>query len=393
MKRTRKALSLALILCMLIGMALATALTAFAVTSTEETSTGNTPVTKWVNNEGKPLTTSSTGMGGKVDTFFSFGYYIRGNDTTCGTRWKDLPDRTQNPLKSNAGGDGYITNGFLYDSWPGHQMGLRFVAPFTGTVKMTFQLANNNASGNAAIVLANDATAVNSVGDRSGVLKEWKIVDHTDFSVALTYEFNVTANENYYLICCFKDGRQKAYFWINSLEYTNVEFAGTATMMGHSISALENPVVNFYVKLDGSPMGVAANITVGNDMPISVVGESYTGKGPDGQNFTAEDYVFVYSVPVPAKRMTETVKISLVKDGQELLTSGNTYSVAEYCYAQVKIWKDAGETVTQEQLDVAKICTGILVYGRTAQQYFGYNTANLPQIDADLLALVMADCQ
>lgn len=389
MKRTQKALSLALILCMLLGMALATVLTVFAETSTPATP----PVTQWVNNEGKPLTTSSTGMGGKVDTFFSFGSYIRGNDTTCGTHWKDIPDRTQNPLKSNAAGDGCITNGFIYDSWPGHQMGLRFVAPFTGTVKMTFQLANSNASGDAAIVLANDATAVNSVGDRSGVLKEWKIVDHTDFSVALTYEFKVTANENYYLICCFKDGRQRAYFWINSLEYTSVELAGTATMMGHSISAMEIPVVNFYVKLDGSPMGVAANITVGDDAPIRVVGESYTGKGPDGQNFTAEDYVFVYSVPVSAKKMTETVRISLMKDGQELLTSGNTYSVAEYCYAQVKIWKDAGDAATRDQLDVAKICTGILVYGRTAQQYFGYNTANLPQIDADLLALVMADCQ
>ena len=112
MKQTRKALSIALILCMLLGTSLATVLTAFAETSTPTTP----PVTQWVNNEGKPLTTSSTGMGGKVDTFFSFGYYIRGNDTTCGTRWKDIPDRTQNPLKSNAGGDGCITNGFFYDS-------------------------------------------------------------------------------------------------------------------------------------------------------------------------------------------------------------------------------------------------------------------------------------
>ena len=58
MKRTQKALSLALILCMLLGMALATVLTVFAETSTPATP----PVTQWVNNEGKPLTTSSTGM-------------------------------------------------------------------------------------------------------------------------------------------------------------------------------------------------------------------------------------------------------------------------------------------------------------------------------------------
>ena len=54
MKRTQKALSLALILCMLLGMALATVLTAFAETSTPATP----PVTQWVNNEGKPLNKS-----------------------------------------------------------------------------------------------------------------------------------------------------------------------------------------------------------------------------------------------------------------------------------------------------------------------------------------------
>ena len=392
MKRTRKALSIALILCMLLGTALATVLTAFAETSTPTTP----PVTQWVNNEGKPLTTSSTGMGGKVDTFFSFGYYKRGNDTTCGGSWADITDdRTQTTLKANTGGDGKIDNGFLYTAWPAYQMGIRFVAPFTGTVKLTFQFANKNATGagNEGLILANDATSVNGVGGMSGTLKEWKITDYTDFSSTQTYEFDVSANENYYLICHMMADYKSAYFWINSLEYTSVELAGTATMMGHSISAMEIPVVNFYVKLDGSPMGVAANITVGDDAPIRVVGESYTGKGPDGQNFTAEDYVFVYSVPVSAKKMTETVRISLMKDGQELLTTGNTYSVAEYCYAQVKTWKDAGDAATQDQLDVAKVCTGILVYGRTAQQYFGYNTANLPQIDAALLALVTADCR
>ena len=54
MKQTRKALSIALILCMLLGTSLATVLTAFAETSTPTTP----PVTQWVNNEGKPLNKS-----------------------------------------------------------------------------------------------------------------------------------------------------------------------------------------------------------------------------------------------------------------------------------------------------------------------------------------------
>ena len=184
--------------------------------------------------------------------------------------------------------------------------------------------------------------------------------------------------------------------YINSAEYIEMPVVtDSAQVIGHSLSALDTPVINFYVKLSETAVGSDASVRIGSDDAITVCGISAVGVvGPDGTPLTEADHVRIYSVPVAAKRMTETVTISILgSDGQELLTSGNTYSVAEYCYAQVKIWKDAGDAVTQEQLDVAKICTGILVYGRTAQQYFGYNTANLPQIDADLLALVMADCQ
>ena len=381
MKQIQKIFSVLLSLCLLAGS---------FVCMTVSTS-AEAPQTKWVNNDGNviPAQDACQSLFAKVNSVFSYGVYKRGDGTTAGTAWNSTDANADINLWA-IDGNASIYDGYKYTCWPAYNQGVKFTAPYTGTIQVTYQLGQGNMT-NCSLIVAKDDTVISANGGISNHISETTVIG-ADFTEQKTMELDVTAGQNLYFIMRNLQEYKAGYFWINSVEYTSVKFVGTATMLGHSISAMDTPVVNFYVKLDGSPMGVAANITVGSDAPISVVGEAYTGVGPNGANFTAEDYVYVYSVPVSAKRMTETITISLVKDGEEMLKTNNTYSVAEYCYAQVAAYKAAGAEATADQTRLAKVCTGILLYGRTAQQYFGYNLENLPTIDSAVLALVTADC-
>ena len=126
-------------------------------------------------------------------------------------------------------------------------------------------------------------------------------------------------------------------------------------------------LIRFYVKLPADGVGNAAKIKIGNDDAITVHGTSAVGiKGPDGNELTEEDHVLIYSIPVSAKRMTDTITIPIKNpDWIELLTEKNTYSASEYCTAQVKDYKDAKAA--------------------------GTDTTDLPVIDADVYALLAAD--
>ncbi len=381
MKRIQKFISVLLSLCLLAG-----SFVCMTVSTSAEAAQ-----TKWVNNDGNVISAQDAcqSLFAKVNPVFSYGVYVRGDGTTAGTAWNSTDKNADINLWA-IDGNASIYDGYKYVCWPAYNQGVKFTAPYTGTIEVKYQLGNNNMT-NCSLIVAKDDTVISANGTTSNHISETTVIE-ADFTQQKTMTLDVTEGQNLYFIMRNIDGYKAGYFWINSVEYTSVKFVGTATMLGHSISAMDTPVVNFYVKLDGSPMGVAANITVGNDAPISVVGEAYTGVGPNGENFTAEDYVYVYSVPVSAKRMTETITISLVKDGEEMLKTNNTYSVAQYCYAQIAAYKAAGAEATTTQINVAKVCTGILVYGRTAQQYFGYNLENLPTIDSAVLTLVTDDC-
>lgn len=382
MKRIQKFISVLLSLCLLAG-----SFVCMTVSTSAEAAQ-----TKWVNNDGKVISAqdASQSLFAKVNPVFSYGVYVRGDGTTAGTAWNSTDAYPDDINKWAIDGNALIYDGYKYACWPAYNQGVKFTAPYTGTIQVTYQLGQGSMT-NCSLIVAKDDTVIDKYGNASNHISETTVIG-ADFTEQKTMTLDVTAGQNLYFIMRNLVENKAGYFWINSVEYTSVKFVGTATMLGHSISAMDTPVVNFYVKLDGSPMGVAANITVGSDAPISVVGEAYTGVGPSGENFTAEDYVYVYSVPVSAKRMTETITISLVKDGEEMLKTNNTYSVADYCYAQVAAYKAAGAEATADQTRVAKVCTGILLYGRTAQQYFGYNLENLPTIDSAVLALVTADC-
>ena len=71
-------------------------------------------------------------------------------------------------------------------------------------------------------------------------------------------------------------------------------------------------LIRFYVKLPADGVGNAAKNKIGNDDAITVHGTSAVGiKGPGGNELTEEDHVLIYSIPVSAKRMTDTITIPI----------------------------------------------------------------------------------
>lgn len=383
MKNFKKIFAIILTLCMM-----STLFIGFGVSANAE----EPAVTKWENNEGAKITAQDAcqSLFSKTNSAFSYGTYVRGDSTTAGTTF-NTTDGLTDPNLYGLDSAGHIYDGYKYSCWPNYNYGVKFTAPYTGTIKVTYQLGQGGMT-NAALMVGGDNLVINSSGGTSNQIKEITMIG-TDFTQTATMELEVSANQNLYFIVRNLADYHDGYFWINSVEYTNVVPVDGADVIGYSISALETPVVNFYVQLDGNPMGTYAEIKVGSDKATKVMGEAYTGAGPDGTDFTASDFVFVYSIPVSAKRMTETITISIKKDGQELLSANTTYSVNQYCQAQVAKYVAAGTGATQDQIDVAKACTAILVYGRSMQKYFNYNTDNLPAINATLLELVNADMQ
>lgn len=419
MKQTRKALSIALILCMLLGTSLATVLTAFAAAPAGKTTLTTDPETgypKWSNDE---TVGWRNGNWYGNDSPFAYEYYVAPTATALTPpedatnvmgfypmKWHEQTGRFRATLTGTASAYGATdANIGVLACYHHIASAVSFAAPHTGKIRFTYQCAiyanadGTNQSVDGTFYISKSALNPSDPSTYMEAITMEKAASHNEagYGVKKTVEVDVKAGEKVYFTTKNNAGSLlMSVVYINSAEYIEMPVVtDSAQVIGHSLSAMDTPVVNFYVKLSETAVGSDASIKVGSDEAVTVSGISAAGVvGPNGETLTEADHVRVYSVPVPAKRMTETVTISILgSDGQELLTTGNTYSVAEYCYAQVKTWKDAGDAATQDQLDVAKVCTGILVYGRTAQQYFGYNTANLPQIDAALLALVTADCR
>lgn len=424
MRKMRIFLSLCLTLCMMMSM-----FVGFVPAASAEDET----LPKYLNNGGnlvKTITSDGGVMGSFFSTFnteivngkkvFELGRYARntGGATPVGTGWVsgEIGNWVFTTTDGTAGSwNSWIWQTCAYSTIANLVSGTRFNAPFTGKIKVTYQLGNgthflsNGAVGdttawgggagqNVDLVVGKDDLAMSSTdGSISNAITRISTATMTaeDFLTPKTMELDVKAGESVYFMIHNANGAQAlTYFYINSVEYTEMKLStDTAEVIGHNIAALDTPVVRFYVKVSESAVGYAANITIGNDAPISVSGTYAVGiKGPDGNELTEADHVLVYSIPVPAKRMTETITISIKNDeGGEMLTEKNTYSVNTYCAAQVAAYKTAGDAATEEQLALAKICTQILAYGRTAQKYFGYNLENLPAIDADVYALLAAD--
>lgn len=421
MKRIQKALSIALTLCMLLGTALATALPGFAAAPTGKTTLTTDPETgypKWSNDE---TVGWRTGNCYGSDSPFAYEYYVA---PTAALSVADVPSDATNVMgfypmlwhestgrfrattttTSGAYG-GTDANIGVLACYHHIASAVSFTAPYTGKIRFTYQgwiysgADGTNQSVDATLYISKSGLNPSNASTYLEAIKMEKAASHDEagYGVKKTVEVDVKAGEKVYFTTKNNAGALlMTVFYINSAEYIEMPVVtDSAEVIGHSLSAMDTPVINFYVKLSETAVGSDAKIRIGSDEAITVSGISAAGViGPDGQPLTESDFVRIYSVPVSAKRMTETVTISITgPDGQELLTSKNTYSVAEYCYAQVAAYKAAGAEATADQTRVAKVCTGILVYGRTAQQYFNYRPDSLPTVDADLLALVVADCK
>ena len=280
-------------------------------------------------------------------------------------------------------------------------VGVTFVAPYSGTMDITYQLAawSGSLDGTNLLIGTNDCAigpdGVTAGNDLTVSLSGKAAGNFTQYTASITVE---RGDLVYFMLDTTRGATTNVMMYINEVEYTSVTEApattGTAEVIGHSIAALDTPTVRFYVQYAEAPDVAVATLKVGNDAAKVVNGTIYTGTGPDGTAFTANDHVYVFSISVAARQMTDEIVISIKNDeSEELLTANNTYSVDEYCQTQITAYKAAGAGATAEQTKLAKTCTSILMYGRSAQTYFNYNTDKLPQIDAGLLDLIVADAK
>ena len=382
MKKVKKFLALSLSVLMIF-----TTLAIFSVSAETQT-------TKWLNNDGATVTITDAqqGLVNKTNSFFEYGGFRRGTGAT-GTVWQSGENVNTTSgrftVPANASGTemiGCIYDGYKYIANPAAIHGVKITAPYSGKILVTYQLQNGNAT-NMDLVVGSDDINIDSTGQRSGVIKEVSIDEKSLSSFdQYTMELTVAANTNYYFLIANMSEYKAAWFWINSVEYTSID-ATAAESEGYSVTMGDSPVVNFYVDLTGNPSAVAAEVKIGDGASYALSeAEVITGDGLTDIGYTGTaTALYKYSVAVPAKQMTETVSF-VIKHSDGTVLVSDTYSVNEYCQAQIDAYENDSTNTTKRE--VALACTGILLYGRSAQTYFGYNTSNMPEINAELAKAV-----
>ena len=409
MKKTKRILALTLSVLMLF-----TTLAILPVSAEEEQ-------TKWVYNNGEQVTwnpDATDSISRLVDNngetegnVLEYGYYAKDGTSTVEEKWSYTYGQTLNdPKYGSDGKHWYITdstntaymmkNGMAYWTWAAYAMGTVFHAPYSGEVKFTFQLADYHlidgkgtaVNATTKLYVARSDFKLNNTGDH-GVLSStdtyetaYQINQCSSLTDTYTVTVDVVANENIYFLIGATGGQYRVFFYMNSIEYTSID-ATAAKSAGYSVTMGDSPVVNFYVDLTGNPGAVSAEVKIGDGASYVlseaevITGEALTNLGYKGTATT----LYKYSVAVPAKQMTEDVSF-VIKHSDGTVLVNDTYSVNEYCQAQVDAYE--ADTADTSKRDVALACTGILLYGRSAQAYFGYNTSNMPEINADLAKAV-----
>lgn len=144
------------------------------------------------------------------------------------------------------------------------------------------------------------------------------------------------------------------------------------TVAGYSLSLSGDIGVNFYMDLTDTALKSPDTY-----MEFSIPGKSKSKvKLTDAKQYKiGENTYYAFPYFVSAKDMTQTVTARLYYRG--ILQNIFTYTVEDYAQYIIS-HPDVFET---KVVDIAK---AMLVYGKAAQQYFNYNTSNLPSIKQNL---------
>ena len=148
---------------------------------------------------------------------------------------------------------------------------------------------------------------------------------------------------------------------------------------GHNLSLEDRINLVYYVSSRNVPEAAEEGLLIWVDEP-------------DVYAFGTEDYKITTSVKngsyklyffngLAAKQMTDEVKaISYIKtDGEVILSSLDTYSIAEYCNNKIDSTTVGADGVTT----LGSVVKSILKYGAYSQKYLGYNLDNLAYTGED----------
>ena len=164
----------------------------------------------------------------------------------------------------------------------------------------------------------------------------------------------------------------------------NEELPSKAEVIGKGLATADHLLLRFFVQFDQSspPDATAIIETDTGTESVTVSPEAWVDTtGLYGPVYVENDHVFYYSVALSAKRMTDTVTLSIKgRNGQELLTHDNQYSIEQYCHYWIDFYKE-----NLSDKSIAKTCSAMLLYGRTAQLSLNYRIDRLPQIDSELM--------
>lgn len=156
----------------------------------------------------------------------------------------------------------------------------------------------------------------------------------------------------------------------------------TAKVVGHGLAANDTIDMRFIVEYAASPAALDVAVTAGGKAVTPTV-EKYEGtNGSTGEVYGADSFVYMYTVELSAKQMTDDVVLT-VKNGDTTVVT-DTYTVETYC----AYWVEAASAdgASDETKKVGDVCASMLLYGYMAQVQFGYNTDKLPTLDKTYLA-------
>ncbi len=269
-----------------------------------------------------------------------------------------------------------------------------FTAPWSGEVTITYQFKSNNNQDkvSCSLLVAKENYNGTWEGNSDANVLARHDVDHLHAIDEKTITLTVEKGEKVYFIDHARGNKDydNLQFWISDITYNNVtHFTPTeAKVVGKGLAAADELTLRFFVECDNNtnPDAVFTVETADGTEEIVAKGTQWIDtEGIGGRVVTKKDNIFYYSVPLSSTRTGDKVTISIkTKDGKELLTENNSYTVREYC----QYWID-GYNKDGSNYSVAKVCASILLYGKTAQISLGYKTHDLPTVDSGLVADIL----
>ncbi|MDD3340377.1 MAG: hypothetical protein PHS82_16175 [Lachnospiraceae bacterium] len=176
--------------------------------------------------------------------------------------------------------------------------------------------------------------------------------------------------------------------YFDGTSYTNTKPIVIPTetkVQGHSLTLNGDIGVNFYATLeDAVKNSTTAYILLSCDgADTKVMISDAVGKGTEIVTVAGKDYsCYKFSCNVVAKQMAKPITAKLYSDDKDT----NPIDLGSYA---VKDYMEVSQGSQDEKLKT--LVTKMLDYGAYAQNYFGYDTANLAAIPSDLTSVVIPD--